>query len=262
MIDLVLQLVDFILHLDVHLDELVANYGIWIYAILFLIIFCETGLVVLPLLPGDSLLFAAGAARRLRAPGYRCCCACLLITAAILGNAVNYWVGRLAGQRAAAAFSAPDQAAVPGQDPRLLRALWRQDGHHRPLRAHRPDRGPVRRGRGPDDAPALPVLQRRGQRPLGAAAGAGRATSSPTCRSSRRTSRRSSSVSSSCPCCPPSSSSCASGARTAQLSHCERSYRERWACGPGESRRRCCCPGAVGAARVPGAGDRRQSCRW
>ena len=61
MVDLLLHLVDFILHLDVHLDELVANYGMWIYAILFLIIFCETGLVVMPLLPGDSLLFAAGA---------------------------------------------------------------------------------------------------------------------------------------------------------------------------------------------------------
>ena len=96
MVDLLPQLVDFILHLDVHLDELVANYGIWIYAILFLIVFCETGLVVLPLLPGDSLLFAAGAVAasgRLDILGL----CLLLITAAILGNAVNYWVGRLAG---------------------------------------------------------------------------------------------------------------------------------------------------------------------
>jgi membrane-associated protein len=96
MVDLLLQLVDFVLHLDVHLDELAANYGAWIYAILFLIIFCETGLVVLPLLPGDSLLFAAGAVAasgRLDIVGL----CILLITAAILGNAVNYWVGRLAG---------------------------------------------------------------------------------------------------------------------------------------------------------------------
>ncbi len=96
MVDLLLQLVDFILHLDVHLDELVANYGTWIYAILFFIIFCETGLVVLPLLPGDSLLFAAGAVAasgRLDIVGL----CVLLVTAAILGNAVNYWVGRLAG---------------------------------------------------------------------------------------------------------------------------------------------------------------------
>jgi membrane-associated protein len=96
MIDLVLQLVDFILHLDVHLDELVANYGIWIYAILFLIIFCETGLVVLPLLPGDSLLFAAGAIAASGRLDIVALCV-LLIAAAILGNAVNYWVGRLAG---------------------------------------------------------------------------------------------------------------------------------------------------------------------
>ena len=96
MVDLLLRLVDFVLHLDVHLDELVANYGTWIYAILFLIIFCETGLVVLPLLPGDSLLFAAGAVAasgRLDIVGL----CILLVTAAILGNAVNYWVGRLAG---------------------------------------------------------------------------------------------------------------------------------------------------------------------
>lgn len=76
MVDFLLQLVDFILHLDVHLDELVTNYGPWIYAILFLIVFCETGLVVLPLLPGDSLLFAAGAVAasgRLDIIGTACC---------------------------------------------------------------------------------------------------------------------------------------------------------------------------------------------
>ena len=96
MLDLFLQLVDFILHLDVHLDELVANYGTWIYAILFLIIFCETGLVVMPLLPGDSLLFAAGAVAASGRLDVVLLCV-LLVTAAILGNAVNYWVGRLAG---------------------------------------------------------------------------------------------------------------------------------------------------------------------
>jgi membrane-associated protein len=95
-IDLFLFLVDFILHLDVHLDELVANYGVWIYAILFLIIFCETGLVVMPLLPGDSLLFAAGAVAASGRLDVVLLCL-LLIVAAILGNAVNYWVGRVAG---------------------------------------------------------------------------------------------------------------------------------------------------------------------
>jgi membrane-associated protein len=96
MIDLFMFLVDFILHLDVHLDELVANYGMWIYAILFLIIFCETGLVVMPLLPGDSLLFAAGAVAASGRLDVVLLCL-LLIVAAILGNAVNYWVGRVAG---------------------------------------------------------------------------------------------------------------------------------------------------------------------
>ena len=96
MIDLLLQAVQFVLHLDVHLDELVANYGTWIYAILFLIIFCETGLVVMPLLPGDSLLFAAGAVAASGRLDVVFLCV-LLVTAAMLGNAVNYWVGRLAG---------------------------------------------------------------------------------------------------------------------------------------------------------------------
>ena len=96
MVDLLLYLVDFILHLDVHLDELVANYGVWIYAILFLIIFCETGLVVMPLLPGDSLLFAAVAVAASGRLDIGLLCV-LLVAAAILGNAVNYWVGRVAG---------------------------------------------------------------------------------------------------------------------------------------------------------------------
>ncbi|WP_311791569.1 MULTISPECIES: DedA family protein [Pantoea] len=93
-------LVDFILHIDVHLAELVAQYGIWIYAILFLILFCETGLVVTPFLPGDSLLFVAGALAAL--PGNDLnihLMALLLAVAAVLGDAVNYTIGRLFGER-------------------------------------------------------------------------------------------------------------------------------------------------------------------
>ena len=93
-------LVDFILHIDVHLAELVAQYGIWIYAILFLILFCETGLVVTPFLPGDSLLFVAGALAAL--PGNDLnvhLMVALLVTAAILGDAVNYTIGRLLAER-------------------------------------------------------------------------------------------------------------------------------------------------------------------
>ena len=93
-------LVDFILHIDVHLAELVAQYGIWIYAILFLILFCETGLVVTPFLPGDSLLFVAGALAAL--PGNDLnvhVMVVLLVVAAVLGDAVNYTIGRLFGER-------------------------------------------------------------------------------------------------------------------------------------------------------------------
>lgn len=93
-------MVDFILHIDVHLAELVAQYGIWIYAILFLILFCETGLVVTPFLPGDSLLFVAGALAAL--PGNDLnvhLMAALLVVAAVLGDAVNYTIGRLFGER-------------------------------------------------------------------------------------------------------------------------------------------------------------------
>ncbi|AIL59855.1 DedA family protein [Pseudomonas alkylphenolica] len=89
---------DLILHLDAYLDLLVNNYGPWIYAILFLVIFCETGLVVMPFLPGDSLLFIAGA---VAAGGGMdpVLLAGLLMAAAILGDSTNYVVGRTAGER-------------------------------------------------------------------------------------------------------------------------------------------------------------------
>lgn len=102
-----LQLLDFILHIDAHLFLFIQDYGVWVYAILFLIVFVETGLVVMPLLPGDSLLFAAGSF-----------CAgvqidheiaqlnllvvlALLIAAAILGDALNFWIGQKYGQQLA-----------------------------------------------------------------------------------------------------------------------------------------------------------------
>ena len=96
--DLLLQLVDFVLHLDVHLADLVARYGILIYVILFAIIFCETGLVVTPFLPGDSLLFAAGA---LAAVGSMdpWLLGIVLFVAAVLGNTSNYWIGRYVGPK-------------------------------------------------------------------------------------------------------------------------------------------------------------------
>lgn len=96
--DILKKLIDLILHLDKHLDGLVMDYGAWVYAILFLIVFCETGLVVTPFLPGDSLLFTVGAiAARGSLDIYLI--AGLLLLAAILGDTVNYWVGKLVGQK-------------------------------------------------------------------------------------------------------------------------------------------------------------------
>lgn len=91
-------LIDFILHLDRHLGELVAQYGVWTYVILFLIIFCETGLVVTPFLPGDSLLFAVGALAATGALDVNWIFV-LLTVAAIIGDTVNYWIGRAVGPK-------------------------------------------------------------------------------------------------------------------------------------------------------------------
>lgn len=96
--DLLTAFIDIVLHLDTHLLALTQQYGMWVYAILFLIIYCETGLVVTPFLPGDSLLFVAGALcgmgslqLGLLAP--------LLMLAAFSGDNTNYWIGRLVGNR-------------------------------------------------------------------------------------------------------------------------------------------------------------------
>ena len=91
-------IIDFILHIDQHLTELAAQYGVWIYGILFLIIFCETGLVVMPLLPGDSLLFAAGSIAAIGEMNIHLMVV-LLIIAAILGDAVNFMIGKFFGEK-------------------------------------------------------------------------------------------------------------------------------------------------------------------
>lgn len=93
-----MELIDFILHVDRHLTEFVAANGVWIYGLLFLIVFVETGLVVMPLLPGDSLLFAAGA---IAATGGMdpVLLIALLFTAAVLGDTVNYHVGKYIGPK-------------------------------------------------------------------------------------------------------------------------------------------------------------------
>jgi len=88
--------IDIVLHLDVHLLALTQQYGVWVYAILFMIIYCETGLVVTPFLPGDSLLFVAGALCGMGALQLELLVP-LLILAAFSGDNTNYWVGRLIG---------------------------------------------------------------------------------------------------------------------------------------------------------------------
>ncbi|MBE2205619.1 MAG: DedA family protein [Chthoniobacterales bacterium] len=93
-------LIDFFLHAENHLVEFIQNYGLWIYALLFAIIFCETGLIVTPFLPGDSLLFAVGALAARPEMGLRVeIITPLLLAAAILGDSVNYSIGKWIGPR-------------------------------------------------------------------------------------------------------------------------------------------------------------------
>jgi membrane-associated protein len=96
--EIVAQLWDLVVHLDRHLAAFVAQYGTWVYALLFVIVFCETGLVVTPFLPGDSLLFVVGT---LAAAGGMdiVTMMAVLVAAALCGDNVNYWIGRWAGPR-------------------------------------------------------------------------------------------------------------------------------------------------------------------
>ena len=101
---MIATIIDFILHIDQHLVSLAAQYGVWIYAILFLIVFCETGVVVTPFLPGDSLLFAAGGIAAIGSMNIHLMVA-LLIAAAIIGDAVNFMIGKYFGEKL---FANPD----------------------------------------------------------------------------------------------------------------------------------------------------------
>lgn len=96
--DILLAFWDIVLHLDRHLASLLGQYGVWVYALLFLIVFCETGLVVTPFLPGDSLLFVSGALWAAAGMDVRLL-AITLIAAALLGDNCNYFIGRFLGPR-------------------------------------------------------------------------------------------------------------------------------------------------------------------
>lgn len=116
------EIIDFILHADTHLLELVETYGVWVYGLLFATIFAETGLVITPFLPGDSLLFAVGAiaaAGGLNLPGVTL----LLMAAAYLGNASNYAIGRSIGPRI---FTKTDNDTIFG---RLLNRKYLEQAH-------------------------------------------------------------------------------------------------------------------------------------
>jgi membrane-associated protein len=111
------KFLDVILHMSKHLDDLVGQYGPWLYVILFLIVFCETGLVVTPFLPGDSLLFAVGALAA-RPDGLIIWILLpTLIVAAILGDSVNYWIGKIFGDK------------LPQRFPRLIKPQHLQKTH-------------------------------------------------------------------------------------------------------------------------------------
>jgi membrane-associated protein len=96
--EIIAQLIDFILHVDKHLEVFVQNYGLWVYALLFLIVFVETGVVVMPFLPGDSLLFVVGAMCGVGLMDYRLAVV-LLFIAAVLGDQTNYTIGRAIGPK-------------------------------------------------------------------------------------------------------------------------------------------------------------------
>jgi membrane-associated protein len=97
-VETIRKIIDFTLHIDVHLAAIIQQYGLWTYAILFAIIFAETGLVILPLLPGDSLLFAAGAFAAKPETGINVhALAALLFAAAVIGDTLNYWIGSKIG---------------------------------------------------------------------------------------------------------------------------------------------------------------------
>ncbi len=97
-VEIVLKMIDIVLHVDKYLDIIIQTFGIWSYIILFAIVFCETGLVVTPFLPGDSLLFAAGALAGIGSFDVTILMA-VFPAAAIIGDNVNYWIGRAVGPR-------------------------------------------------------------------------------------------------------------------------------------------------------------------
>lgn len=122
--DFITFLIDFILHIDVHLAQLAAAYGPWLFLILFLIIFCETGVVVMPFLPGDSLLFVTGAIAATGAFNVHLMVVTLIV-AAILGDSTNYQIGRMIGLKL---FERPDSRIFKRQHLDRTHAFYERHG--------------------------------------------------------------------------------------------------------------------------------------
>ena len=166
--ELLLYVWDLAVHLDAHLASLLQQHGVWVYLLLFLIVFCETGLVVTPFLPGDSLLFVAGtlwAAAGLNVHALAGLCSSPPRSSA---TPTNYWIGRYLGPKV---FHWQDSRwfnrKALEQHACVLRAPWRQDHRHHPLRAHHPHLRALRR-RGRQHGPrALPAVQHRRRRYCG-----------------------------------------------------------------------------------------------
>ncbi|MGB2868786.1 MAG: DedA family protein [Bacteroidota bacterium] len=112
------DLVDFALHIDRHLVDLCSAYGTWVYAILWVVVFCETGLVVTPFLPGDSLLFAVGSIAAIQALQVEIAIP-LLVAAALAGDNVNYWIGHYVGPK-----------VFQGESSRFLNKEYLERTHH------------------------------------------------------------------------------------------------------------------------------------
>ena len=122
--DLILTVIDFILHLDKHINTFWMQYGVWLYVLVFIIVFCETGLVVTPWLPGDSLLFVLGALAAAGGPHVGLTWF-LLVLAAVLGNTSNYWIGYWVGPKV---FSRPDSKFLSQDMLRKTEAFYAKHG--------------------------------------------------------------------------------------------------------------------------------------
>lgn len=159
--DYLQSMVDFVLHIDVHMTEMVALYGMWIYAILFVIIFCETGLVVTPFLPGDSLLFMAGALASLPTnPMNIHLLVFMLIAAAVLGDAANYMIGRFFGEKL---FRNPNskifKQSYLDKTHRFYEKHGGKDNHFGPFCPDRTNLCPICSWYGTYGVPSLPFVQ-------------------------------------------------------------------------------------------------------